>query len=71
MMPKMDQDLHMHKWNKKIGFQLEGKTIAIIGLGIAIGIVKDYLKNSDDNYKEIIIEIRSILLNNFMQLIRF
>ena len=23
-----------------------------IGLGIAIGIVKDYLKNSDDNYKK-------------------
>ena len=33
MMPEMDRDLREGKWNKKIGFQLEGKTIAIIGFG--------------------------------------
>jgi len=33
MMPEMDRDLHRLKWNKKIGFQLEGKSIAIIGYG--------------------------------------
>jgi len=29
----MDRDLHDGAWNKKIGVQLEGKTVAIIGFG--------------------------------------
>lgn len=33
IMPQMDRDLHKGKWNKKIGTQLEGKTIVIIGFG--------------------------------------
>ena len=33
MIPLMDRDLHAGRWNKKIGTQLEGKTIAIIGFG--------------------------------------
>lgn len=33
MIPQMDRDLHEGNWNKKIGTQLEGKTIAIIGFG--------------------------------------
>jgi D-3-phosphoglycerate dehydrogenase len=33
MVPLMDKDLHKTNWNKKIGLQLEGKTIAIIGFG--------------------------------------
>lgn len=33
MIPQMDRDLHQGKWNKRIGFQLEGKTVAIIGFG--------------------------------------
>lgn len=33
MIPLMDQRLHEGKWNKKIGTQLEGKTIVIIGFG--------------------------------------
>ncbi|MDA2932970.1 phosphoglycerate dehydrogenase [Acidobacteria bacterium AH-259-D05] len=32
-LPEMDRDLHEGEWNKKIGFQLEGKTVAIIGFG--------------------------------------
>jgi D-3-phosphoglycerate dehydrogenase len=33
MIPQMDKDLHDGKWNKKIGLQLEGKTVVIIGFG--------------------------------------
>jgi len=33
MIPLMDRDLHEGKWNKKIGVQLEGKTVVIIGFG--------------------------------------
>jgi len=33
MIPRMDKDLHEGRWNKKIGTQLEGRTIAIIGFG--------------------------------------
>ncbi len=33
MIPLMDRDLHQGKWNKKIGIQLEGKTVVIIGFG--------------------------------------
>lgn len=31
--PVMDRDLHKGKWNKTIGTQLEGKTVAIVGFG--------------------------------------
>lgn len=33
MIPLMDRDIHEGRWNKKIGTQLEGKTIVIIGFG--------------------------------------
>lgn len=33
MAPQMDRDLHQGLWNKKIGLQLEGKTVVIIGFG--------------------------------------
>ena len=33
MVPVMDRDLHEGKWNKRIGMQLEGKTVAIVGFG--------------------------------------
>lgn len=33
MIPKMDQALHDGQWQKKIGVQLQGKTVAIIGFG--------------------------------------
>ena len=33
MIPQMNQSLHMGLWQKKIGFQLRGKTVAIIGYG--------------------------------------
>ena len=33
MIPRMDQDLHEGQWQKKIGVQLEGKTVSVIGLG--------------------------------------
>jgi D-3-phosphoglycerate dehydrogenase len=33
MIPQMDQALHKGLWQKKIGFQLQGKTVAIIGFG--------------------------------------
>ncbi|MBT7929496.1 hydroxyacid dehydrogenase, partial [Candidatus Peregrinibacteria bacterium] len=33
MIPLMDRDMHIKKWNKRIGLQLEGKTVAIIGYG--------------------------------------
>jgi len=33
MIPRMDQALHEGKWQKKIGLQLQGKTVAIIGFG--------------------------------------
>ncbi|NQV02150.1 MAG: hydroxyacid dehydrogenase [Bacteroidia bacterium] len=33
MIPLMNRDLHEGKWNKKIGTQLEGKTIVIVGFG--------------------------------------
>ena len=44
MLPQVNNDLHNGKWNKKIGFQLEDKIIAIIGFG-RIGIkVAEILK---------------------------
>lgn len=33
MIPSMDRDLHEGKWTKKVGFELSGKTVAIIGYG--------------------------------------
>ncbi len=33
MIHQMDKDLHEGKWTKKIGVQLEGKTVVIIGFG--------------------------------------
>lgn len=33
MVPQMDRDLHEARWNKRIGSQLEGKTVAIVGCG--------------------------------------
>jgi len=33
LVPQMDRDLHDGKWVKRIGFQLAGKTISIIGFG--------------------------------------
>jgi len=33
LIPVMDRDLHEGKWNKRIGMQLEGKSVAIIGFG--------------------------------------
>lgn len=33
MIPLMDQALHRGEWSKKIGAQLEGKTVAIVGFG--------------------------------------
>jgi D-3-phosphoglycerate dehydrogenase / 2-oxoglutarate reductase len=33
MIPLMDQALHNGKWVKKVGVQLEGKTVAIVGFG--------------------------------------
>ncbi len=33
MIPQMNQDLHSGKWTKKIGEQLEGKTVVIVGFG--------------------------------------
>jgi len=33
MISRMDQDLHEGKWNKKIGGELRGKTLLIIGFG--------------------------------------
>jgi D-3-phosphoglycerate dehydrogenase len=33
LVPQMDQALHAERWLKKIGMQLEGKTIAIVGFG--------------------------------------
>lgn len=61
MIPQMDQALHACKWNKRIGAQLEGKTVAIVGYGrigrrvaellspfhIRLLVVDPYLKQSD------------------------
>ena len=33
MIPQMSQDLHSGKWSKRIGRQLEGKTVVIVGFG--------------------------------------
>jgi D-3-phosphoglycerate dehydrogenase len=33
MIPEMDSDLHAGRWNKRLGIQLEGKTVAIVGYG--------------------------------------
>jgi D-3-phosphoglycerate dehydrogenase len=45
MLPVMDQELHSGTWNKKIGLQLEGKTVAIIGFGRIGRKVAQLLKN--------------------------
>lgn len=33
MIPEMDADLHAGRWVKRIGYQLQGKTVAIVGFG--------------------------------------
>jgi len=45
MVPQMDRDLHSYKWNKRIGFQLEGKTVAIVGFGRIGNKVADLLES--------------------------
>lgn len=49
MVPQMDRDLHRNKWNKRIGFQLEGKTVAIIGYGRIGKKVADLLQSFSVN----------------------
>lgn len=44
MIPVMDQALHNGKWSKKIGVQLEGKSVAIIGFGRTGRRVSELLK---------------------------
>jgi len=70
MLPMMDRDLHAGKWNKKIGTQLEGKTVVIIGFG-RIGrrvvellnpfkakmlIVDPYLKGAEEEFPFVTLE---------------
>jgi len=64
MVPQMDRDLHQGQWNKKIGLQLENKTIVIIGFGrigkkvadllssfrVNILVVDPFLKNDIKDY---------------------
>ncbi len=33
MIPQMDKDLHQGEWKKRIGVQIKGKTVAIVGFG--------------------------------------
>lgn len=33
LIPQMDRELHQGRWNKRIGSQLEGKTVVVIGYG--------------------------------------
>ncbi len=33
MISQMDKEMHEGKWSKKVGFQLEGKTVVIVGFG--------------------------------------
>ena len=49
MVLQMDRDLHRNKWNKRIGFQLEGKTVAIIGYGRIGKKVADLLQSFSVN----------------------
>jgi len=65
MIPQMDYALHRGEWSKKIGFQLEGKTVAIIGFGrigrrvaelllpfkVKIIVVDSFLKETVDGYE--------------------
>lgn len=64
IMPKMDQDMHRGQWNKRIGFQLEGKTVVVIGFGrigrkvadllssfkVNILVVDPFLEEDDEKY---------------------
>jgi D-3-phosphoglycerate dehydrogenase len=70
MVPQMDNALHKGVWQKKIGIQLEGKTVAIIGFGrighrvaellssfkVKILIVDPYLKDDVGDYTVISLE---------------
>lgn len=47
MIPHMDQELHKGRWTKKIGIQLAGKTVAIIGFGRIGRMVASLLKPFD------------------------
>ena len=49
MVLQMDRDLHRNKWNKRMGFQLEGKTVAIIGFGRIGKKVADLLQSFSVN----------------------
>lgn len=44
MVPKMDRSLHEGKWEKRVGGQLNGKVVAIIGFGRIGRYVADLLK---------------------------
>ena len=47
MIPLMNQELHNKRWTKKIGTQLSGKTVAIIGFGRIGRYVGKLLKSFD------------------------
>lgn len=70
MIPQMDRNLHNGKWNKRIGTQLEGKTIVIVGFGrigrrlaellvpfkIKILLVDPFLQESKEEFPVLTIE---------------
>jgi len=49
MIPDMNKDMHDGKWNKRIGAQLKGKTVLIIGFGRIGKKVADLLKYFNTN----------------------
>jgi len=70
MIPQMNRDLHQGQWKKIIGFQLEGKTVVIIGFGrigrkvadllksfrVNIFVVDPFLENDNKDYPVILLE---------------
>jgi D-3-phosphoglycerate dehydrogenase len=70
MIPQMDQALHVGKWQKQIGLQIRGKTVAIIGFGrigrkvaellstfgVKILVVDPYIDETFTGYRKVAIE---------------
>jgi len=61
--------LKRSKPNKKLQVILSG--ILGLGLGVFLGLFREYVANSDKNQKEKMVQIKRLVINNITDLLKF